>query len=151
LLESNDRLRDEVLGYLAERFGITPARLGPALFAETPDGEIWISTSPTLPVQTRRPAGLRALRRTPSGLKPTSAFLVSLASAVTAGHFPCSDEALRALLLGRRLACSCPDGYVALTYGLDIIGCGLVADGTVHSLLPTGRRRELLDVLDAHP
>jgi hypothetical protein len=147
LLASNASLREEVLGYLAARFGVPHPAFANAQFAESAAGEIWISSDAVGGFRTRRPPGLRALRRTPTGLKPTSAFLVSIGALVASSRVEADVAALRLLALGRRIPCPHADGYVALSYGGDVVGCGLVADGVVHCLVPTGRRQELLDVL----
>jgi hypothetical protein len=150
LHESNDAPRQEALDYLDSRFGVPAACFLRASFAETADGEIWISTdSARGELRTRRPSGLRALRRTPLGLKPTSAFLVSIGPFITGSRIDVDRAALRLLALGRRIPCAGRDGYVALAHDGAVVGCGLLTDGTVNSLIPTGRRRELLDILDA--
>lgn len=146
---SSETLRREVEGYLSDRFGLPSSLFASAQFAETRDGEIWVSTDTPAGLRTRRPPGLRALRRTPSGLKPTSAFLVSVGPYVITSRVSVEEDELRSLLLGQRAVCPHSDGYVALTHGGDVLGCALVADGTVHALIPTGRRRELLDVFGA--
>ncbi len=146
---SNEALRSEVLEYLEARFGLTPHLFAGAEFSETADGEIWIASRGAPGRVARRPPGLRAVRRTPTGLKPTSAFLVSVGPQVSRSRVSLERDALVQLLLGRRLPCEGPDGYVAVTYGRDVLGCGAVGDGTLRSLLPTGRRRELLDILTA--
>ncbi len=149
MLASNDVLRREVLDYFGLRFGIPPAAFAEATFVEPSSGEIWITSAlPPSGLRPRRPPGLRALRRAPAGLKPTSAFLVSIGPLVTAARLSLDADAVRQLLLGRRIPCSHSDGYVALAHDGLIFGCGLVADGIVHCLIPTGRRRELLDVFD---
>jgi hypothetical protein len=146
---SNDAPRREALDYLDARFGVPPTAFAEAIFVERSNGEIWIaSTLPPSGLHPRRPPGLRALRRAPAGLKPTSAFLVSIGPLVTASCLSLDADAVRQLLLGRRIPCFNSDGYVALAHDGLIFGCGLVADGIVHCLIPTGRRRELLDVFE---
>jgi hypothetical protein len=147
---SNDALRREALDYLCTRFGVPPTAFAEAVFIEPSNGEIWIaSTLPPGGLHPRRPPGLRALRRAPAGLKPTSAFLVSIGPLVASACLTFDTDPLRQLLLGRRIPCPHSDGYVALAYDGLILGCGLVADGIVHCLIPTGRRQELLDVFEA--
>jgi hypothetical protein len=146
---SNDALRREALDYFGARFGVPPAAFADAAFVEPSNGEIWIaSTLPPSGLHTRRPPGLRALRRAPAGLKPTSAFLVSIGPLVTSSCLTFDTDSLRQLLLGRRVPCSHSDGYVALGYDGLVLGCGHVAGGIVRCLIPTGRRRELLDVFE---
>lgn len=149
MLASNGALRREVLDYFGLRFGIPPATFAEATFVEPSGGEIWItSVLPPSGLRPRRPPGLRALRRAPAGLKPTSALLVSIGPLVTSSRLEFDTDSLRQLLLGRRIPCSHSDGYVALAHDGLILGCGLVADGIVRCLIPTGRRQELLGVFE---
>ncbi len=150
MLVLNDAARQESIAYLDARFGVSPTRFADAVFFEPSPGEIWIASEQAslggMP-HSRRPPGLRALRRTPNGLKPTSAFLVSLGPSVAASRLALDCDSLRQLLLGRRIPCRHDDGYVAIAFDESVVGCGSVSDGNVHCLIPTGRRRELLDVL----
>jgi hypothetical protein len=146
---SNDELRREALDYFDARFGVPHAAFADAVFVEPSNGEIWITSAlPPSGLRPRRPPGLRALRRAPAGLKPTSAFLVSIGPLVASSRLEFDTDSLRQLLLGRRIPCSHSDGYVALSHDGLILGCGLVADGIVHCLIPTGRRQELLGVFE---
>ncbi len=149
---SNAALRDEMLTWLARQFGVAPSALAGAEFTERAGGEIWISSATSAEAgHARRPPGLRAARRTPDGLKPTSAFLTSLDAQITSGRIDVDERTLRQLLLGRRLPTEAADGYVALVHDGLVLGCGGVTDGALRSLLPTGRKSELLGTLDAQP
>ncbi|MDD4904011.1 MAG: hypothetical protein PHV11_03665 [Candidatus Bipolaricaulis sp.] len=120
------------------------------LRATEKDGEIWASSQdPPRRVRTRRPPGLRALRRMPDGVKPTSTFLMALADRIRAARIEVDLETLRKLLLGRRIEVDHPDSYVAVAYDGLVLGCGRVQRSELHVLIPTGRRRELLEVLEA--
>lgn len=148
MLESNGPLREEVLAYYEARFGVQRSAFDGFLFHET-SGEIWGTTgAPPASIAARRPSGLRVLRRTPTGLKPTSAFLTHLGPRVTAARVVLSSPEMEALLLGRRLEVEEPEGYVALCLGADVVGCGRVGDGRLQAVIPTGRRRELLLALE---
>ena len=153
--ESSDSLSAELCGYLERRFGVPGSAFDDAAFAEVAGGEIWVATRDAARTGgARRPPGLRAFRRSPDGLKPTSAFLVSIGHLVASSRIDLDAEGLRSLLLGRRLAADAADatdGYVALSYDGEVFGCGLIADGIVRCVIPTGRRQELLDVLAASP
>ncbi|MEW5826742.1 MAG: hypothetical protein AB1778_07910 [Candidatus Bipolaricaulota bacterium] len=148
--ESSALPSEEVTNYLATRFGVSRDFLARLAFVEN-RGEIWACRPPalTLHVRGRRPPGLRALRRAPDGLKPTSAFLVALGPEVTAGLADVTREELRLLLLGQRIPSTHAPGYVALAYGGDVLGCGRVANAALQALIPTGRRGELLSILRA--
>jgi NOL1/NOP2/fmu family ribosome biogenesis protein len=147
LHESSDPTREEVLAYFDEHFGVPPGVLSGLRFLER-GVEIWAASAfPPATVRSRRPSGLRALRRRPDGLKPTSSFLMTLDRSVSRARLELPDGFIRRLLLGQRLPIDASDGYVALSFRGRIVGCGRVHRGAVQALIPTGRRRELLDAL----
>ena len=141
-------LRDDVVAYFAERFGVDLSVLDRFLFVEHA-GEIWAATAAAPSgLSLARPAGVRALRRTESGFKPTSAFLTLLGEKVRAGRAEVeTQENLAALLLGKDLPCSLGPGFAAISLRGDIVGCGAVREGRIRALIPTGRKKELLDAL----
>ena len=140
--------RDTLLQFYGSVFGVAADELAGLDVTET-NGEIWAAAAPPPSrVHTRRPPGLRALRRMPDGPKPTSTFLSCLGPRLHASRVDVDLGSLRALLLGRRIAADLPDSYVALAYGGLVLGCGRVQHSELHALIPTGRRRELLEVLE---
>jgi len=144
---SNDRLREEILGFFADRFGVSRS-IFDGLHLDEHGDDIWAASDGPHPnLSARRPAGLRILRRTPKGLKPTSSFLILLGSRVLRARVELQINDLESILLGRRLTTSLSDGHAALSYRGDIVGCGHVRNGEVQALIPTGRRRELLEAL----
>lgn len=145
--------REEALHVFERRFGVPPDALADLTFVERPD-EIWVCRShPPSGIQPERPSGLRALRRVGTSLKPTSAFLAALGERITTSRVDLDRDSLRAVLLGRRILLTDPpaDGYVALCYRGDVLGCGQLRGGLLHGLIPTGRRRELLAALAVDP
>jgi NOL1/NOP2/fmu family ribosome biogenesis protein len=143
--------RGTLLQFYGSVFGVATEDLA-GLDVTEKDGEIWAAAAPTpYRVRTRRPAGLRALRRMPDGPKPTSTFLSCLGPRIHASRVDVDLESLRALLLGRRLGVDLPNSYVALAYDGLVLGCGRVQRSELHALIPTGRRRELLEVLEDRP
>ncbi|MGB2983889.1 MAG: hypothetical protein WBC63_08545 [Candidatus Bipolaricaulia bacterium] len=148
---SSDRLSDEARDYFGKRFGVDRDTLIDLQFHEHGD-DIWAdTTSPALEIACRRPPGLRVLRRTPQGLKPTTAFLIHLGVRITASRVDLTLEELEAIVLGRKLDSSHSDGHVALCYRGDVIGCGRVNRSLLQAVIPTGRRRELLEALSEKP
>jgi len=148
---SSDRLSVEACAYFEGRFGVDRATLCGLRFRERGD-DVWVdSASAPIDVVARRPPGLRVLRRTPHGLKPTTAFLIHLGARITASRVEVDLDRLEALLLGRKLDTDQSDGFVALSYRGDIVGCGRIGRGLLQALIPTGRRRELLVALSERP
>jgi len=137
--------RDETVAFFVERFGVDRAVLSTFFLSPGPD-DVWAATTdPGSDLQTVRPPGLRAARRMRGGLKPTSTFLRALGPLITASRFEITDQdVLKRLLLGQSEETTRPDGYVALVYRGDVLGCGSVKAGHLRALLPTGQRNELL-------
>jgi NOL1/NOP2/fmu family ribosome biogenesis protein len=145
--------REEALRLFEQRFGVTRESLADLTFIERRE-EIWACSSVPPPgIEPDRPSGVRALRRQADGLKPTSAFLVALGDRITASRVELDADALRRVVLGARIPSPLQqtDGYVALCFRGDVIGCGKARGGSLQALIPTGRRRELLDALAADP
>ena len=144
---SSDRVSVEVRAYFEERFGVDRAALCGLRFRERGD-DIWADrSSEPIDIVARRPPGLRVLRRTPHGLKPTTAFLIHLGARITASRVEVDLDRLEALLMGRKLDTLQSDGFVALSYRGDVVGCGRIGRGLLRAVIPTGRRRELLVAL----
>jgi NOL1/NOP2/fmu family ribosome biogenesis protein len=145
--------REEALRLFEQRFGVPRESLADLTFIGRRE-EIWACSSVPPPgIEPGRPSGLRALRRQADGLKPTSAFLIALGDRITASRVDLDTDALRRVVLGQRIPSPFgqADGYVALCFRGDIIGCGKARGDSLRGLIPTGRRRELLDALAADP
>ncbi len=143
-------LHDEVTAYLNSRFGILPNSLAGISFSEKND-EIWAASAEApLGIRARRLPGLRALRRTPEGLKPTSAFLRFIGERISSSCVEIGTVAeLRRFLLGQPVPYMVPDGFVAVSFRGDILGCGVARHRQVLTLIPTHMRHELLGCLEA--
>jgi hypothetical protein len=135
-----------------DRFGVDSSFFSSRVLLETKD-EVWVASSmPPRGIDHARPPGLRAARLHPGGIKPTSHFLCLLSGRITKGFVLVTRPQLEKLLLGHRIPWphpDVPDGFVALRYREDVLGCGIIRSGSLHTLLPTGRRRELLSVLES--
>lgn len=142
-------LDDEVRAVLSGRFGVPGEALLPLFFEERGE-EVWASTIPSPPdLYLARPLGVRAFRRGPGGLKPTSTLLVLLGQEIRSARVEIAEVSLlRHLLLGQEIPCDLSPGFVALSFRGDVLGCGEARLGRLRTLLPTGRRKELLDLLD---
>lgn len=152
-MPDSSALREEVLRFLEQRFGVPRESLADLTFIEGRE-EVWVCSSVPPPgIQPDRPPGVRALRRQTDGLKPTSAFLIVLGDRITASRVDLDADALQRVLLGQRipLPSQQSDGYAALRFRGDVIGCGKTRGGLLKGLIPTGRRRELLGALAADP
>lgn len=150
-MPDSNGLREEILRLFEQRFGVPRELLVDLTFIERRE-EIWArSAVPPPGIEPVRPPGLRALRRQADVLKPTSAFLIALGDHITASRVNLDADGLRRVLLGQRIPSQQADGYVALCFRGDVIGCGKLRGGSLRGLIPTGRRRELLGALAADP
>jgi len=148
LPESNASPRERLLEFYGRAFGVPEEDLSSLCVTEQ-GAESWVASAQFSPeVHTRRPPGLRALRWMPDGPKPTSTFLSALGERIRRARIDLDLATLRALLLGRRVPVARPDSYVALSHRGLVLGCGRVQRSELHALIPTGRRRELLEVLE---
>lgn len=140
--------RQRIVAFYAQQFGV-PEDFLEQLTIEAKKEEIWGGTGAVLPgVYSQRAIGLRIGRDFPRGYKPTSVFLAALGSLITRSLVHVELEDLRKLLLGQRIPYTdLEQGYVALVYRGDVLGCGRCHDGRLQALIPTGRRRELLEIL----
>lgn len=147
-LSSPDR---EARDYLRERFGVPAEALADLRFLARRD-ELWMTTAvPDPELAAIRPPGLRALRRLHGDLKPTSTLLRQLASHLERCVVALSPDELHLLLLGRPVPCALEEGFVALAFDGDILGCGRCARGELRCLLPTSQRKGLLEILERRP
>lgn len=148
-MPDSGNLRDEVIGYFEMRFGV-PSSFFSAFSFEERKGEIWATTAPCPPdLSTLRPAGLRIIRRMPHAFKPTSLFLRVLNTRVTSSRIEIERlDLLQHLLLGQTSDTSLTNGFVAISFRGDLLGCGVVKNGRLRALLPVQKRKELLDCLE---
>lgn len=137
------------LNYLGKRFGIEEEDLERYSLKQK-SGDIWIvsdAMETELEVETY---GIRFLRSTGRGLKPTTYGLQLLGEKLEKNIVEVDREELLQLLrreemIERNLK---EEGYVAIKYEDRIIGCGMYKDGVVSSRVPKGRGKELAESLD---
>ena len=146
-MPESDVLRNEAIAFFETQFGVARAWLGELQYVER-KGEIWATSAQAIPpLASPRLPGLRILRRSPNGLKPTSVFLTLLGDRITARRVAADLDQIRKLLLGQWIPTDISDGHFAIEFRGDVLGCGRASDGRMRALIPTGRRRELLNAL----
>ena len=149
-MPESDEVRKEVTTYFRTRFGVPEEAFAGIRFISRKD-TIW-ATATALPPSlfSPRPPGIRALRRMGTRLKPTSVFLRYLGNRIASSRVEISEvSVLKSLLLGGGIPTSVSPGYVALSFRGEVIGCGSSDGAKVKAMIPTGRRRELLEILDS--
>lgn len=129
-------------GYLRERFGVgeLPGRL-----VERARG-LWLTTADFVPRGVKvHSVGIRLFYLHGRGMKPASFGLSFLGDRVREGRVEVDLDELEAILLGRGVEKpGLPEGYVAVVYRGDLIGCGRVKQGKLFAEISKARRRELL-------
>ncbi len=144
-----ENLREEVISFLYSRFGIEGEVLDKLHFVRQKEEELWVTSAPTpCGIESSRPAGVRAFRRTPGGLKPTTVFLCLLGDHVKKSRIEVDEYTLKQLLLGNAISCEIDKGYIAISYRGDVLGCGEARQGKVRARISTKKRRELLGCLE---
>ena len=149
LLRGSENLSEEIIYYVNFRFGVARNVLEQLHFTENEKGEIWVTSAATPPcIRAFRPTGIRAFRRTPHGLKPTTTFLCHLGDLVVKSRVEINNvTTLEAFLLGKRISYPLDDGYAAICYKGDILGCAQVKAEMAKAVISTKKRRELLDII----
>lgn len=131
--------------YLAKRFGISEEYISKIQLKEINE-DIWINSLNDqfdhLEFQTE---GIRFLRSTKYGYKPTTYALQILENQLTRSVVKVDKEEFRKLLNRKMIQRKDvkKKGYVAIKHQDRIIGCGLYKDDLVSSRIPKGRSQEL--------
>ena len=149
-MPASENLKHEVISYFVDRFGVPESAFSGLVFILGKDA-VWAASALLPPsIFSPRPPGLRALRLMGKGVKPTSVFLQFLGNRITTNRVEIEDcSTLRTLLRGGTVPAAASPGYVAIAFHGEIIGCGIARAETVKALIPTGRRRALLEIIAA--
>jgi len=146
-LRSSEGWDEVVREYLRERFGVEEL---PGRVVERARG-LWLTTADFIPQGVKvHSVGVRLFYLHGRGLKPASLGLSLLAGGIRRNRVEVSLEELERLLLGHAVERpEAPEGYVAIVYRGDVIGCGKVKGGRLSAEISKARRRELLAALPA--
>ncbi|MBI3077442.1 MAG: hypothetical protein HYY85_10765 [Deltaproteobacteria bacterium] len=140
--------RQAALDYLAGRFGIAAEAFADHELLDTGSG-IWaVAQSPRLREALAllpTSAGLRVLRRTAGGFKPTTYGLQRFGVAASRNVVDLAEPELGRLLRGEALEGPFPaePGYVILRCEGWVVGCGLYKQGRLLSQIPASRAKEV--------
>ncbi|MFB6209115.1 MAG: hypothetical protein ABEJ56_03160 [Candidatus Nanohaloarchaea archaeon] len=140
---------EDAWNYLEERFGVGSHDLANFKLQKI-SGSYWLHTGTMeidLKYETR---GIRFLRETGRGLKPTTYALQLLGPRISKNIVEIDESELKKLLAREEMIEKEveEEGYVAIRFEGRIIGCGMYRDGVVSSRIPKGRSEELLEILE---
>ena len=141
--------RTGVLEFLAERYGIPPARFDDHTFWERGAGKVWCFHGDLPSPIDVEGLGMTALRTRQEHWKPTLEFAQRFGDAATRNVLHLSEPEARAFLAGHDQAIDWDGdwGYLLVTHdlagGREPVGVGLYLHGELRSQVPKGRRRDL--------
>lgn len=138
--------QSDAYNYLEKRFGIEKRDLGPLSLRER-NSDFWLVLGETgLNVETD---GIRALRVSNRGFKPTTYFLQLIGDKAEKNIVELSDEEL-VVLLNREMInrTGMEKGYVALKYEGRVLGCGYFMNEKVSTRISKSRSQHLRNILD---
>jgi len=133
----------EVAEIMGSRFGIPPEAFeGVSFFLR--GRNVWAFSLPQVPDLDFEAVGLRFLSVRGRIPKPTTYALQLFGGFATKNAVDLSIEEARVFIAGERQQLSAPveDGYVVVSHGGDVLGCGLYSRGELISQLPKERRIE---------
>jgi len=144
-LRSSEGWDEVAREYLRERFGVEEL---PGKVMERARG-LWLTTAEFVPLGVKlHSVGVRLFYLRGEKLKPASLGLSYLGQRIRKNRVEVGSEELEELLLGHEIEVpGTPEGYVALVYRGDVIGCGKVKAGKLAAEISKARRQELLAAL----
>ncbi len=144
-LRSSEGWDEAVREYLRGRFGVEEL---PGRVVERARG-LWLTTADLIPQGVKvHSVGVRLFYLQGWGLKPASLGLSFLAGRIKRNRVEVDLDELERLLLGHAVERpEAPEGYVAIVYRGDVIGCGKVREGKLFAEISKARRQELLAAL----
>lgn len=149
LPNSENKEVEKAWNYIEQRFGVKKSEIENYDIKRVA-GDYWLISNQVdtdLEVETH---GFRFVRITGRGLKPTTYALQFLGEKVSDNTVELNKEEFLDLLNRTEMV---PremenEGYVALRYEGQIVGCGYYMNEKVSSRIPKGRGKELADVLE---
>lgn len=141
----------EAWKYLEDRFGVDRKDLEGFQIKKI-SGDFWLCSKGLETDLETETEGFRLLRKTGRGLKPTTYALQFLSDRISKNIVKLSREEFLKLLRREEMVQRDFDleeeGYVALKFDGQVVGCGFYMNGKVSSRVPKGRGKELAQVLD---
>ena len=133
--------RARVVEIMGSRFGI-PSEAFEGVSFYLRGRNVWAFSLPEIPDLAWETVGLRVISVRGRVPKPTTAALQLFGRHATKNVVDLGAEDALKFAAGERQRISAPveDGYVVVSHGGDVLGCGQYLDGELISLLPKERR-----------
>ncbi len=140
---------EEAWNYLEDRFGVSQDSISYQVRKVSDD--YWLVSEQMETILEVETYGIRFLRTTGMGLKPTTYALQILQEELEKNIVKVSREELLDLLHRREMIPREREekGYVAIKYEGRVVGCGFYMDEKVSSRIPKGRSKELAATLES--
>lgn len=135
---------EEARNFFLERFNVDIEEVE-GLELEKNSGDFWLKSEEEDKDLEAEVKGVRALRDTGKFLKPTTYALQLLGDKISKNTVEVDGEGLKEILSGEMISVEASsEGYVAIIFDGEVVGCGLYKDEVVSSRIPQGRGEELL-------
>ncbi|MFB6145809.1 MAG: hypothetical protein ABEJ99_04895 [Candidatus Nanohaloarchaea archaeon] len=138
----------EVWDYLEERFGVSREDLKGFRIEEIA-GDYWLISRDLETDYETKTRGIRFVRRTGRGLKPTTYGIQFLGDRIDRNIVELEEDEIEGMLMRTGMPGRDMDekGYVALKFRGKMLGCGFYMDEKVSSRIPKGRAKELAQII----
>lgn len=136
--------------YLEERFGVGSDEMEGFKIEEI-SGDYWLLSEKLETSYDTKTEGIRFIRKTGRGLKPTTYAIQFLGQKIGKNIVDLDEDEIEGMLPRTEMAERSDEewskGYVALRYRGKMLGCGFYMDGKVSSRIPKGRSKELAEII----
>ncbi len=137
--------RDEILGFLEERFGFKRGVFAGFEFLANPKGRVFIVGKgiPELAAGEKVACMSMPFVRLGKAVKPTSVMIQTFGKHAKRNVIELDRDEAKEFMEGSDLSvrdASCSEGYVILRYRDYPLGCGLLKDGKIKNMLPKAKR-----------
>ena len=139
------QLQEQVLTYLQKRFGIEPSVFDGFVFYEGTNGRVYLGPPAVSDLSLAKSIGI-LIARVQKGIKPTSHLFQVFGRSVSRNFIVLTRQQAVAYMKGNQVMLlseqfdQAQPGWVMLSFRGEPLGCGLLKDKSVQSVLPKGDR-----------
>ena len=141
----DNQLQEQVLTYLQKRFGIEPSVFDGFAFFEGTNGRVYLGPRAVSDLSLAKSIGI-LIARVQKGIKPTSHLFQVFGRSVSRNTVSLIRQQAVAYMKGNPVMLlteqfdQAQPGWVMLSFRGEPLGCGLLKDKSVQSVLPKGYR-----------